>query len=223
MRLLIGTVMAAFALFLFGHGAHAQVSLLPDTEYSIQMKEVEKARLGALAVVVQQLSGGKSRLLLSSGEGAVPTLGMVVRRIDWGDLAQVRAYRLSEPFDVDVEGMRHCRLLGALFLIQDATVVGGQRIEGGLYLLAYSPDAKRVVVVEAKVYGDGRVAYRPLGRVPLENSDTVRGTADPYVGVSFPTEETLADDNPSNRVTIDLAWKRESYMFRIVDMNFIML
>lgn len=223
MRLLIRAAVTALAVLLLGCGAYAHVSLLSETEYSILMREVEKARLGRIALVVQRESGGRSRLLLSSGEGASPSLGMVVRAISWGDMPTVRVYRVSEPFDTDAEGLRRCRVIGALFLIQDATIVGGQRITGGVYLLAYSPDAERVMVVETRVSGDGCAAYRPLGGVKLENSDTGRGAREPYIGVWFPTEELLADDNPYNRVTADLVWKQESYMFRVVDMDFICL
>ncbi len=92
-----------------------------------------------------------------------------------------------------------------------------------MYLLAYSQHAKRVFLIEVKTESDGRVTYRELGRVGLENSDISRGSAHPYVGLWFPTEELLADDNPCNRVTIDLAWKRESYMFRVVDVDFMMI
>jgi hypothetical protein len=219
---LVRIAAAAFIALLLGQGAYAQL-LLPETEYSIEARKVLKERLGRIGLVVQRASGGQSRLLLSSGEGAYCTLGMVVHRINWGDVPPVMAFRVSEPVGADLQGIGECRLLGALFLHEDATIVGGQKITSGVYLLAYSSDAKKVLAIEIKVEGGGRVAYRELGRVPLENPDISRGSPNPYVGVWFPTEELLADDNPSNRATIDLAWKRESYMFRPVDVDFMMI
>ncbi len=72
------TIMAIVLIALqLGQGAHAQL-LLPETECSTMVKEVLKARLGQIALVVQRESGGKSRLLISSGAGAFPSIGIIV-------------------------------------------------------------------------------------------------------------------------------------------------
>lgn len=222
MQHLTGIAVRVSAVLLLAQTACGQL-LLPETEYSVEAERVLKTRLGRIALVVHRQSGGKSRLLISSGEGANPNMGMVVHRIKWGGIPPTRAYRVSEPVDADLDGIGQCRLLGALFTHEDATIVSGQSITSGVYLLAYLPPAKKVLVIDIKVEGDGRVTYRELGRVGLENADISRGSPNPYVGVWFPTEELLADDNPYNRVTVDLVWKQESYMFRIVDVNFICL
>ncbi len=207
----VRTVIAVFVLCALSRGTHAQS---PETERPLLMSELLENRLGQLAVVVHDASDGKSRLMIASGATAWASMSRIYRSTNWGDLPHARAYRVSQPLDADLAGIGKCRLLGALFITKQADIIGGGEAPVGVHLLAYRSDVDIVVVVDVRVHGDGRVAYKSLGGVKPEMS---KGTSKPYVGAYFPNIEPLQDDNPPYRLTLDLAWEQEGYMFRLLD------
>lgn len=188
----------------------------PETEQSVLMSKLLAARLGQLAQVVQDASDGKSRLLISSGATAWAHFSRIYRSTNWGDLPHARAYRVSQPFDAELEYVGRCRLLGALFLTKQAEILGGGDVPVGVHLLANHLDSGSIILIGVRVHGDGRVSYRALGGVKPEMH---KGTSRPYVSATFPNIEPLQDDNPPYRLTLDLAWEQEGCMFRLLDVR----
>lgn len=180
------------------------------------MSELLAVRLGQIALVVHDTSDGKSRLMVSSGATAWASMSRIYRSTNWGDLPHARAYRVSQPVDTDLDGIGKCRLLGALFLSKEADIIGGGRVPIGVHLLANDPGSGRVILVDVKIHGDGRVTYRRLGGVKPELH---RSSTKPYVTAVFPNMEPLQDDNPPYRLTLDIAWEQEGYMFRLLDLR----
>ncbi len=186
------------------------------SEQSRRMSELLSVRLGEMALVIHGASDGKSRLLVSSGATAWASLSRIYRSTNWGDLPHARAYRVSQPFDADLDGVGKCRLLGALFLSKEADIIGGGEVPIGVHLIANDPGSGRIIVIDVRVHGDGRVTYRKLGGVKTELH---RATTKPYVTAVFPNMEPLQDDNPPYRLTLDFAWEQEGYMFRLLDLR----
>ncbi len=188
----------------------------PETERSLLMDELLDARLGQAALVVQDASDGRSRLLISSGVDAWARMSRIYRSTNWGELPHARAYRVSQPVDAEMEGVGRCRLLGALFLSKQAEIIGGGEAPVGVHLLANDSESGSVKLIGVRIHGDGRVTYKALGGVKPE---VRKGAQKPTVGAWFPNIEPLQDDNPPYRLTLDFAWEQEGYMFRLLDLR----
>lgn len=206
-------VWIAAILCVLAGGASAQWM---ETEQSRMMDALLKARLSQLALIIQQESDGRSRLLIASGVDAWARLTRIYRSVNWGELPHSRAYRVSQPFDADLQGIGKCRLLGALFLTKEAEIIGGGEVSVGVHLIAYRADTDLVVLIDVNVRGDGRIRYTELGGVKPEMH---KGAQKPYVGAWFPNMEPLQDDNPPYRLTLDFVWEQEGYMFRLLDLR----
>lgn len=202
-------------------------SVCAQTEEQWQAtSELIKAELNRITVFVHKASDHKSRLLVGSGDAAVLTSRgfAILPSAGWGHMPFATAYRVSEPFSFDI-GVFECRILGAVVLGVGGTMLGTpQKINPGVYMLAFQPESKgtskAILLIDLRIDDDGRRQYKILGTGALDPRPTDRGTSSPYVNAWFP-DTNLYDDGISTGTTlfIDMAWRSESYMFRLVEMD----
>lgn len=190
--------------------------------------ELVKAEVNRIAVFVDQASEGRSRLLVASGNAAdLPPVGryVILPSAGWGHMPFATAHRVSEPFGFDIGNGVECRILGAVVLGMGGTMLGGpQKIGPGVYLLALQPESrttsKAILLIDLRIDDDGRPEYKVLGKGELQPEPTNRGSSKPYVEAWYP-DTNLYHDGVSTCTTlfIDMAWKSENYMFRLVEMD----
>lgn len=185
-----------------------------------------KAEVNRIAVFADQASEHKSRLLVASGNAAELTCGgfVMLPSAGWGYMPFATAYPVSEPFAFDIGSGVECRILGAVVLGVGGTMLGArQKVDPGVYVVAFQPESqktsKAILLIDLRMSDDGRPEYKVLGKGALDRRPTDRGAAQPYVEAWFPDTNLFDDGSTCTTLKIDMAWKSESYMFRLVDMN----
>ena len=130
----------------------AETDSLPRVEFNLcsqALKDLQDARLGQIALLVKNLSQGKSRLLIGQGASAEPKVGNVVHEVD--ALPFFTVYPVSSPAIAKLGGMGECVLVGAIALgveaeppgARDSTALGRiPMAPPGVYLLAYKEDVE---------------------------------------------------------------------------------
>ncbi|MBP6965211.1 MAG: hypothetical protein KBC96_12485 [Armatimonadetes bacterium] len=186
--------------------------------------EIERFRvdIDRTAVLVDRLSDGKSRLLIKSPKTLDPPCVAMVNRD--GGREFVMVYRVTQPFDAELGNAGKCRVLGAVYLQSGGRIAGTMHELGsGTYILAYQEKTRTrdegVAVFTFAVSDHGRLEYKEIGRARLDSHSATQGTSKPYVAVWFPNDMLILEQNPFNRATVDMAWERESYSFKLVDIR----
>lgn len=192
-----------------------------DAEKWRLVTEKFRADIDRTAILVDRLSEGKSRLLVKSPATVGPPCVAYVLS-DGREFVMV--YRVTQPFDVELGDVGKCRVLGAVYLQSGGKIAGTMHELGaGTYILAYQAKTKThdegIAVLRLAVGGEGRLEYKEIGRARLDSHSAIEGTSKPYVALWFPNDMLLSEQNPFNRAAVDMAWERESYSFKLVDVR----
>ena len=210
------------------------------------LKDYREAKLGQIALVVKDLSQGKSRLLIGQGAGANPQVGHVLEVPESGGLPFISAYPVSQPARTKLN-VGNCALVGAVALPVGAEPPGARgsaalgRIPmapAGVYLLAYTGEFSdreeepgTMSLMSVSVDKDGNPVFRQILGVPATRhtrpADVTYDGEDWYgASVRFPNKDQVSGENPAWRATVTLALhepdgRYRGYEFRL-DLQVIM-
>lgn len=225
LRALTGPVMAILAFGLLSVIPLTAARDLGTPEDSAEkwrlVTEKFRADIDRTAILVDRLSEGKSRLLIKSPATTGPPCVTYVLS-DGREFVMV--YRVTQPFDAELGDAGKCRVLGAVYLQSGGKIAGTMHELGsGTYILAYQEKTKThdegVAVFTFAVSDHGRLEYKEIGRARLDSHSASQGTSKPYAAVWFPNDMLRSEQNPFNRAAVDMAWERESYSFKLVDVS----
>jgi len=190
------------------------------------LKDLYDARLGQLALLVKDVSEGKSRLLVGQVSSGGPKVGLISRSTEWGNMPFVSAYPVSEMFKAKLGGMGECVVLGAISLLVRAEAPGARESADagkiamsppGVYLLAYTgelsdkeEESGHVSLMSVSVNKDGSPAFQQI--LGVQATRHTRPANASYGGedwfgasVRFPNKDQVSDQNPAWRATVVLA------------------
>ena len=183
---------------------------------SEQSKEARKTKLAQIAVIVHELSLGKSRLMLKSATWANPGSGRVMREGDDLDSAILTIYPVSIPVSArlqvitqeDVVVRQYGRVLGAM---ASGTVIGcadKKKADPDLYILfmpVNGPLSREMPVwlVSLTVDDGGKVTHKVAAECSLKITASKLGADDPSPVVTAKIDTTTA--------SVVMTWKEQSY------------
>ena len=200
------------------------------TEIVGLVDELYRAKLGQIALLIEQYSEGKSRLLIGLGANAEPKVRVFVRAPKQRPFVAV--YPASYPVTADLAHVGKCELLGAVALGVDATApaipgegelrvdLGRAAVVSGVYLLAYmvnAPQPGQLALVSVTVDDEGRTMFmqRGGGYVPGQRFDSHSGRARPGATVKFPPKGEASKDDPPWRAHARMVWRDVGYEFAL--------
>jgi hypothetical protein len=202
------------------------------TEIGGLVEELHRAKLGQIALLIEQRSEGKSRLLIGLGARAEPKVPVFMRS-PATQKPFVAVYPVSYPVTAELARVGKCELLGAVSLGVDATAPripgeGGElrvdvamaAITSGVYLLAYAMDAPephQLALVTVTVDDEGRTTFmqRGGGYIPVQRFESHRGGDRPGASVKFPPKGKAAEDDPPWRAHARMVWRDVGYEFAL--------
>lgn len=194
-------------------------------------KELYKAKLAQLAILIADESEGESGLLLKDGVSANPEVKHKWREDKWGDIPAISVYQASVPVNAQFEGIDSGRIIGAVSLLVEAVSPAdkAKTAKPGVYAL-YMVDTpiegraggRDLLLISLEV-GDkagtedeGKVTFREALRVPgvIETINYKRPPKKELeVTLSFPKPKEVTADNPASRALSLLRWDKQAFRF----------
>ncbi len=194
-------------------------------------RELYKARLAQLAILIADESGGESGLLLKDGVSANPEVKHEWREEKWGDIPAISVYQASVPVNVQFDGIDSGRIIGAVSLLVDVVSPAdkAKTAKPGVYLLymldrvTLSTTGETELALVSLEIGDkagtedeGKVTFKEALRVPgairaINYKRAPRKELEVTVG--FPKPKEVTADNPANRAASLLRWDKQAFRF----------
>lgn len=185
---------------------------------SSKEREARQRKLEQMAVLVSELSVGKSRLMLKSAEAANPTSRALRDSKEFGN-AFLKVYPVTTPVNArilvtapDIAVVRqYGRILGAVEVI---TPIGGsedkRRADAGVYLLFIPIDGPLstelpIWLVSLTVGDDGKVTHAAAAQSTVKLTPSRLGDDEPSPVVTPSIDFTKA--------TVSMTWKEQAYGF----------
>lgn len=196
-------------------------------------KELYKAKLAQLAILIADESRGESGLLLKDGVSANPEVKHKWREEKWGDIPAISVYQASVPVSARLQGVETARIVGAVSLLVEAASPSdsAKTAKPGVYLICLidTPVEGRVggrdlLLVSLEV-GDkpgtedeGKVTYKEALRFPgvVETLTYKRRPKKELEAVlSFPKPKEVTQDTPAGRASASLRWDKQRLRFSL--------
>lgn len=196
-------------------------------------KELYKARLAQLAILIADESGGESGLLLKDGVSANPEVKHKWREEKWGDIAAVSVYQASVPVNAQFEGIDSGRIIGAVSLLVHGVSPTDKTktAKPGVYML-YMFDRETVATTgetelalvsievgdKAGSEDEGKVSLKEALRIPgkvVKVSFQRPPKKDCEVTLSFPKAKEVTEAKPANRASSMLRWDKQAFRFAL--------
>ncbi len=196
-------------------------------------KELHRAKLAQIAILIANESRGESGLLLKDGVSANPDVKFKWREEKWGDIPAISVYQASVPVNVQFEGIDSGRIIGAVsLLVETSSPKDKAKIaKPGVYMLYMFDRATLATTGETEMalvsieVGDkpgwdeeGKVALKEVLRVPgkvvkVTFARTPKKTSD--VTVTFPKPKEVTSETPANRASVVLRWDKQTVRFNL--------
>lgn len=194
-------------------------------------KELYKARLAQLAILIADESGGESGLLLKDGVSANPDVKYRWREGKWGDIPAVSVYQASMPVNAHFDGIDPGRIVGAVALLVEAPSPSDKNktAKPGVYMLymldrptlATTGETELALVSlevgdKAGSEDEGKVFFKEAMRIPgkvAKLSFTRPPKKTEEVTLSFPKAKEVSADKPANRASASLRWDKQILRF----------
>lgn len=174
--------------------------------------------LQRIDAAVRKVTGDKAWIWLDT-LSANPRLGVVMRHLGWGGAPFIMVRPISQARTAQLPGVGSCTLLGAVELLVDARMRGGNKsCEAGAYLVGMpvNQDKPQGILVAVEHSAKGEFVFREALRFTAEPMPAAAISPDwPAIQAAFPDRRTVSDANPAWCVTVMLRPAGGSIRFRL--------
>lgn len=215
-RTLLSTLCALAMLGSCGPSAFAGITIQPSL--TAQERAARQAQLGQIAILVDALSQGKSRLLIGSAVSANPGS----RALPPGEDAYVTVYPLSSPLatcltienELPVPALLHGKILGAIHVFSPISGPSDKpKAQPGTYMM-FVPMGGIVsserCLVSLAVNDEGKIIYKIVART-TENVDVEKMAAVLKASTGAAQEPKVSVSIQTTALAISMAWGAETY------------
>lgn len=189
-------------------------------------KELQRVKLGQIAIFIESRSEGASRLVIKSGASAGPEVIAALRAAQpsWGDIPFMSVYPASSPVSLKLEGIGDCEVLGAVALLPQAVAAECDDkdkdavAQPGVYLIAWHLTdgwIEEAVLLSLTADDEGRAKLGPVLRTLAKRSMNVSSLAPPAASVKFPKPEDVSKAILVWRASVTILSPQHMYEFEL--------